>query len=192
MFPKLTLKKHLGVILDVKLTFGEHLKNVFNKTNKTIGLLRRLSNSLPRQALLTIYKAFVRPHLDYGDVLYDQAFNNSFHTKIESIQYNACSAITRAIRGTSTEKIYRELGLESLQLRRWYRKLCLFYKVFKNEHPKYLFNLIPVKRTPYATRPVGNIPLIKTKHNFFKNSFFPSAIIEWNNLDPNLRNSTSI
>ena len=192
MFPKLTLKKHLGVILDVMLTFGEHLKNVFNKTNKTIGLLRRLSNSLPRQALLTIYKAFVRPHLDYGDVLYDQAFNNSFHTKIESIQYNACSAITRAIRGTSTEKIYQELGLESLQLRRWYRKLCLFYKVFKNEHPKYLFNLIPVKSTPYATRPVGNIPLIKTKHNFFKNSFFPSAIIEWNNLDPNLRNSTSI
>ena len=38
---------HLGVILDVKLTFEEHLKNVFNKTNKTIGLLRKLSNLLP-------------------------------------------------------------------------------------------------------------------------------------------------
>ena len=68
----------------------------------------------------------------------------------------------------------------------WYRKLCLFYKVFKNEHPKYLFHLIPVRCTPYATRTESNIPLIKTKHNFFKNSFFPSAIIEWNNLDPNL------
>ena len=74
----------------------------------------------------------------------------------------------------------------------WYRKLCLFYKVFKNEHPKYLFHLIPVRCTPYATRTESNIPLIKTKHNFFKNSFFPSAIIEWNNLDPNLRNSKSI
>ena len=72
-------QKHLGIILDVKLTFEEHLKNVFNKTNKTIGLLRKLSNLLPRQALITIYKAFVRPHLDYGDVLYGQAFNNSFH-----------------------------------------------------------------------------------------------------------------
>ena len=111
-------------------------------------------------------------------------FNNSFHLKIESIRYNACLAITGAI--------YPELGLESLQLRCWYRKLCLFYKVFKNEHPKYLFNLIPVRSTPYATRTVGNIPLIKAKHNFFKNSFFPSAIIEWNNLDPNLRNSKSI
>ena len=76
---------------------------------------------LPRQALVTIYKSFIRPHLDYGDVLYDQAFSNSFHTKVESIQYNACLAITEAIRGTSREKIYQELGLESLQLRRWYR-----------------------------------------------------------------------
>ena len=88
---------HLRVISDVNLTFEEHLKNVFNKTNKTIGLLRKLSDLLPRQALVTIYKAFIRPHLDYGDVLYDQAFNNSFHSKMESIQYNACLAITGAI-----------------------------------------------------------------------------------------------
>ena len=39
---------------------------------------------------------------------------------------------------------------------------------------------------------MGNIPLIKIKHNFFKNYFFPSAVIEWNNLDSNLRNSKSI
>ena len=61
------------------------------------------------------------------------------NAKMESIQCNACLAITGAIRGTSREKIYQELGLESLQLRPWYRKLCLFYKVFKNQHPKYLF-----------------------------------------------------
>ena len=92
-----------NVILDVKLTFKEHLKNVFNKTNKTIGLLKKLSNLLPRQALVTIYKAFIRSHLDYGDVLYDQAFNNYFHAKMESIQSNACLVITGAIRGTARQ-----------------------------------------------------------------------------------------
>ena len=51
--------KHLGVILGVKLTFEEHLKNAFNKTNKSIELLPKLSNLLPRQALVTIHKAFV-------------------------------------------------------------------------------------------------------------------------------------
>ena len=115
---------HLGVIfLDVKLTVEEHLKNVLNETNKTMGLLKKLSNLLPKQALVTIYKAFVRPHLDYGDVLYDQAFNNSLYAKMESIQYNACLAITAVIRGTPREKIYQELGLESLQLRRPCQKL---------------------------------------------------------------------
>ena len=97
-------QKHLVPILDVKLTFEEHLKNVFNKTNKTIGLLRKPSNLLPRQALVTIYKAFVRPPLDYGDVLYGQAFNNSFHAKMESIHYNACLAITGAIRVRQKKK----------------------------------------------------------------------------------------
>ena len=103
-----TDKISLNQTFRIYLTFEEHLKNVFNKINKTTGLLRKLSNLLPRQALVTIYKAFVRPHLDYGDVLYDQAFNNSFHVKIESTQFTA------AIRGTSREKIYQELGLESL------------------------------------------------------------------------------
>ena len=102
-----------------------------------------------------------------------------FHAKMKSIQYNACVAITGAIQGTSKEKFDQELGLESLHLCCWYKKLCLFYKVLKSEHPKYLFNLIPVRSTPYATRTVGNILLIKTKYNFFKNSFFSSAIIIW-------------
>ena len=57
---------------------------VFRKISKTIGLLRKLHNFLPRAALITIYKAFIRPHLDYGDILYDQAYNMSFHQKLES------------------------------------------------------------------------------------------------------------
>ena len=124
-------QKHLGVILDSKLIFDEHLKMVSLKISKTLGLLRKLHNLLPRSALITIYKAFVRPYLDYGNILYDQAYNMSFHHKLESIHYNACLARTGAIRGTSKEKLYQELGLESLQLRCWYRKLGMFYKIYK-------------------------------------------------------------
>ena len=111
----------------------------------------------------------------------------SFHEKIESIQYNACLALTGAMRGTSKEKIYQELGLESLQIRRWYRKLCLFYKIYKNQSPSYLYNIIPTTNTHYTFRNSDKIPYFKTKHNFFKNSFFPSVLIEWNKLDTSLR-----
>ena len=68
------------------------------------------------------HKSFIRPFLDYGDIIYDKAFNESFHEKLESLQYNAALAITGAIKGSSTEKLYEELGLESLKSRRWYNE----------------------------------------------------------------------
>ena len=121
----------------------------------------------PTISFWRVYKAFARPHLDYGDILYDQALNMSFHQKLESVQYNACLAITGAIRGTSREKLYQELGLESLERRRWFRKLCSFYKIFRNENPRYLFKEIPVRNSLYRTRNQEDIPPIKTKHQFF-------------------------
>ena len=64
-------QKHFGMCLDAKLNFQEHLNNVLSKVNKTIGLLRKLEAFLPRQSLVTVYKAFIRLYLDYGDIIYD-------------------------------------------------------------------------------------------------------------------------
>ena len=138
-----------GIILDSKVKFENHLKIVTTKINKTIGLHRKLQNLLPRTALIMIYKAFVRPHLDYGDILYDQAFNLPFHQKLESIQYSVFLAITGAIGGTSREKIYLGLGLELCQLRRWYRKPTMFYKIYKNKSTFNIYKLIPEKTSSY-------------------------------------------
>ena len=65
--------------------------------------------------MVTIYKVFIRLHLDYEDILYKQIFNNSFHEKLELVQYNAALAITATIKGSSREKLHQELGFESLQ-----------------------------------------------------------------------------
>ena len=73
------------MILDNKLNFQEHLQNILNKVNKTVGLLRKLQYILPREPLSRIYKSFVRPHLDYGNVIYNQQNNNSFQQKLELI-----------------------------------------------------------------------------------------------------------
>ena len=65
------------------------LKEKYLKFSKRIGVIKKLQNILPRQALLTIYKSSVRPHLDYGDIIYDQPKNESFCQKLESYQSNA-------------------------------------------------------------------------------------------------------
>ena len=85
------------------------------KVNKIVALLRKFQNILPRPALLTIYKYFelfrtriFRTHLYYGDIIYDQAFNSSFHQKIESIQYNTAIFSYHSVIGEMPrEKIYQ-------------------------------------------------------------------------------------
>ena len=97
-------QNHLRLLLDFNLNFQERCKFLLKKVNKTVVLLPKFQNILLRSALLTIFKCFVRTHLDYGDIIYIEAFNDSFHQKIESLQYNA--AITGAIRGKKFIKNY--------------------------------------------------------------------------------------
>ena len=76
--------------------------------------------------------------------------------------------------------------------RRWYRKLCSFFKIYENKCLKYLFDIIPQSNCQYRTRNAQSIPHINVKHQFFKNSFFPSTIIEWNRLYSNIHNSETL
>ena len=118
-----------------------------SKANKGIGIIRRLYKIFPRASLVNIYRAFVRLHLDYGDIIYDNSSNATFSQMIESVQYNAALAIKGAIHGSSRDKLYQELCFESLHDRRWFRKLCFYYKIRHNLCPLYLTELLPIMKT---------------------------------------------
>ena len=87
------------MFLDSKLNFREQLKPIFQKTDKIIGLHRKLQTFLPRPPLIIIYKSFIKPHFDYGDKIYDQTFSVPFQQKMETIDYNAALEISNAVRG---------------------------------------------------------------------------------------------
>ena len=89
--------RHLGSTLDSQLSFNEHISSTLSIVKKLTAVLRKFQTVLPRHSLLTIYKAFIRPHLDYCDVIYDKIFNESWYKKLESAQYNAALAIAGAI-----------------------------------------------------------------------------------------------
>ena len=142
---------------------------------------------------------FVRPHLDFCETTSRFWWRNlrwslqrNISPEIESVQYNASLVLSGAIRGFSREKIYQELGLESLQRRHWFRKLSLFNKTFKENKPASLLNLKLTKIPSYNTRNTNEITLFPTKHNFFKNSFLRSTVIEWKKLDPHLWSAVSL
>ena len=90
-------QKHLGLLMEKRFSFKEHIQSKMNKCYKMIGVIKRLSINIPRDALLRIYKLFIRPHLHYRDIIYDKPHNESFKNKIENIQYEVYIAITGAI-----------------------------------------------------------------------------------------------
>ena len=106
--------KHLGLILDSKLTFIEHVNEKIKVAKRFIGILKYLNNYLPLKTLSQIYKMYVRPHLDYGDVIYhiphsQSIFDSSISLhplmeKVERVQYYAAKAITGYWRGSNRYK----------------------------------------------------------------------------------------
>ena len=126
--------KHNGFILDEILNFAEHIKEAIIKARRGIGIIRFLSKYVHRDVLYQMYKLYVRPNLDYGDVVYHNQ-NSSLVSKLESTQYAAAPSVSGTWRGTNTDKLFVELGSESLAHKRWYRRLCLFYEIMNNGTP---------------------------------------------------------
>ena len=201
--------KHLGLILDSRLDFNLHLKEKICKANVGISMIRKLYKYLPRNTLLNIYKSYVRPHLDYCDIIYHrpcsddimmqnmsfnytQHYNALFTEKIESVQYNAALAITGCIRGTSKEKIYNELGIESLYNRRTFHRLLYLYKIMNNFLPEYLKNEIPHSVPNLHETRHHRTTWITTRTNKYKFSFFPHSVNAWSNLSYLIKASPSI
>ena len=145
--------KHLGLILDSKLSFTKHINEKIGIARKGIGVIKYLAPYLPLKTRDQIYKMYVRPHLDYCDIIYHiPVISNHFDfsqtlnyqmSLLERTQYQAASAVSGAWKGTNRYKIYEELGWESLGQRRFFRRLTQFYKIMNNLTPEYLRVLMP-------------------------------------------------
>ena len=195
--------KHLGLILDSKLTFGSHINEKLAKARKGVGVIKYLSSHVPVRTLEHIYKTYVRPHLDFCDVIFHipvkpNMFDSSLHLsywmeQIERLQYQAALAVTGTWKGTSLNRIYEELGWESLSSRRWFRRLTQFYKIQNNLTPEYLRTPIPPSRSHlFGLRSSNDIPSVNCNRQIFSNSFYPHAVKIWNEIGPDLRQAVSL
>ena len=99
--------------------------------------------------------------------------------------------ITDAIKGTSRDKTFQELGLESIKSRRWHKRLSCVFKMMKEEASNYLINFVPKCETNTRTRN-NRIPTFNCQTDCLKYSFLPSTLNDWFNLDLSMRNSEAI
>ena len=120
--------KHIGVYLDSSLNFSKHVKEAALKALKGLSLLKYLSKYVERKVLDLSYKLYVRPHLDYGDIIYHNQRSDLMKV-LEQVQYKAALIVSGCWQGTSRERLYDDLGWEPLSERRWAHRMTTFYKI---------------------------------------------------------------
>ena len=183
--------KHLGIYLDSGLNFSKQIREAVLKALKGVSLLKYLSKYVARNVLDLSYKLYVRPHLDYGDVIYHNQ-RDDLMKLIEQVQYKAALIVSGCWQGTSREKLYDELGWESLDERRWARRLATFYKIKNGLAPSYLSDHIPEHCETNTSFRVRNTRAPFSRTERYDNSFFPYCIKNWNNLEDSVKSLPSL
>ena len=186
--------KHLGVCLSNDCSWHQHITYIKEKAWCRINIMRKLKFQLDRKSLETVYIAFIRPLLEYADVIWD---NCSQYEKddLEKIQIEAARIATGTTKLISLNNLYKEICWDKLQKRRDDHKLTLFYKMYNNLTPYYLSSLIPQQVeaiSQYNLRNAQDIRNIRSRTSLYYNSFLPSTLRQWNNLSTETRQSNSL
>ena len=177
--------KHLGLWFDTKLTWSYHIDQTCTKASRRINMMMPLKYKLFRNTLETIYIAYVRPILEYGDVIFDNCTEN-LKSDLENIQIRAAQIVTGAKRYTSHALLYQETGWSTLCARRNTHKLILLQQIIHKNAPDYLIQIVPQPHSARTTRQTNKqlTGQFQCRTEYFKCSFFPSTIDLWNNTLP--------
>ena len=185
---------HLGINISYNLSWQKHIDDITAKANKRLDVLCRLSHILDRKTLTIMYNSFIRPVLEYGDIIFNGC-TEAQSLQIEAVQKRAARIITGAIRGTPTRTMYDDLGWVTMKERRMYHCLCTFHKIVNNRAPAYLTEQLPVnvgQRTGVNLRNSSRLSLQPARTSLFERSFFPTTTRLWNNLDESVRATSKI
>lgn len=186
--------KHLGVTLNDKLKWSNHIDNLMKGVKPMCDVLNRLKHSLSRATLEIIYFTFVRPKLEYASIIWDDCTEYE-KDKLENTQLYCARIVTGAKRGTSHALLYNELKWPKLADRRKIAKSKFAYNLYNHNVPEYLYELMPQRVTDnshYNLRNDEDIKIPNCRTEKYKKSIIPDSIKLWNSLSKNVRDSTSI
>jgi hypothetical protein len=183
--------KHLGVTLKDDLKWDKHVDDMTTKAKKRLAIMSGLKFKLDRKSLETMYQAFVRPTMEYGDLLWDSpGETDHLLDELDTIQCNAARIVSGATAKCTTASLTKELCWRTLKTRRKEHRLAMFFKIKNNLAPKYLVDLIPPlvqERTHYGLRNRGQLDVPPARIMAHKNSFFPATSREWNDLAQDIK-----
>ena len=181
--------KHLGLYFSNDCSWHQHIDYIKQKAWFRIHIMRKLKFKLDRKSLETIYLTFIRPLLEYGDVIWDNCTQYE-KNELDKIQNEAARITTGTTKLVSLDNLYKEVGWQTLHRRRQDHKITLFYKMFNQLTPVYLSSLIPQQMNAISHHNLRNsndIHTIRSNTSLYHNSFLPSTLRQWNGLPVEVR-----
>ena len=139
-----------------------------------------------------MYFSFIRPLLEYSDVVWDNC-PNRLKNDIEAVQVEAARIVAEATKVCNINSLLGDLGWETLKARLKTHRRCLPCKMKHNLCPSYLSNILPSKTQDcYQLRNSENISFVHARTQLYNSSFLPSTIREWNALSLPTRHSQTL
>ena len=181
--------KHLGLYFSNDCSWHQHIDYIKQKAWFRIHIMHKLKFKLDRKSLETIYLTFIRPLLEYGDVIWDNCTQYE-KNELDKIQNEAARITTGTTKIVSLDNLYKEVGWQTLHRRRQDHKITLFYKMFNQLTPVYLSSLIPQQVNAISHHNLRNsndIHTIRSNTSLYHNSFLPSTLRQWNSLPVEVR-----
>ena len=186
--------KHLGVIFSNDGSWKSHLDSILAKAWSRVNVLRKFKFILDRKSLEMLYFSYIRPILEYSDIVWDN-LTESLTNDLEKLQIEMARIVTGATKLVSLDKLYRETGWEKLSVRRYKHKLIKFFQMYHKLSPEYLQDIVPLRvrdNVTYGLRNADNVQPIICRTSLYANSFLPSVIQDWNRLPLQVRENNSL
>ena len=177
-----TCAKYLGVDISCSLTWNSHIDRITGSANRTLGFVRRNIKTRMSKVRETAYNTLVRPQLEYASAVWDPHNKNRI-SQIEQVQRRAARwTVSNFDRKASVTKIVQDLGWRTLDQRRADARLCLFFKILHGlvavPLPDYIQHSTRISRYCHSM----TFRQVSTSTDYYKYSFFPLAIVQWNAL----------
>ena len=185
-----TEEKDLGVVFDNNLTFDTHIQKGINKANQMLGIIKRTFSCIDNQTFLLLYKSMVRPHLEYGNIIWYPYLKRQ-STSIEKVQRRA-TKLVKGCKMLNYQQRLQRLKLHSLKGRRIRGDLIQMYKIFNNLDDIEMNSMCMPSIYDKTRNQEGKVYIQHCNTNKRKHFFGNRVAKLWNSLTPNLKRAPTL
>ena len=185
--------KTLGVHIDQKLSWSDHVNVVVKKVSVAIRGLIQVRPYIPTKTALTIYHTMILPLFDYCDIVWDNLPQYQVE-RLQKLQNRIARIICRRGYETRSADLRQKLNWKTLSERRKEHKAVTIHKIMNGNAPSYLTNSLSTvnEGTSYNLRGKNNLTLPLPRTEYGKRSFLFSGAQVWNSLPSNLKTEKSL